>query len=229
MAQGLRLVLFGPPGAGKGTQAQLLTEQLKVSHISSGDLFRQHLQQGTPLGLRASEFMNLGVLVPDEVTIDVILDKVLSLNCEDGFILDGFPRNRNQAKVLEEALMRRARGLDKVVYIQVPEPELVKRLAGRFSCRQCQAPHSIPKESSGPEGPAPDLTCQRCGGELYQRPDDMPEAVQKRIQVYQDETLPVLSYYRDRGILAEVAGVGSIESVNHRVLEALGVPEAAGC
>ena len=228
-------MLFGPPGAGKGTQAQLLAEQLKVSHISSGDLFRQHLQQGTPLGLRASEFMNRGVLVPDEVTIDIVLDKVLSLNSEDGFILDGFPRNRNQAEVLEDALTRRARGLDKVVYIQVPEPELVKRLAGRFSCRQCQAPHNIPKESSGPEGSAPDLTCQRCGGELYQRPDDTPKAVQKRIQVYRDETLPVLSFYRDRGILAEVSGVDNIESVNHWVLEALGVPEArqmpegAGC
>ena len=229
MAQALRLVLFGPPGAGKGTQAQLLAEQLKVSHISSGDLFRQHLQQGTPLGLRASEFMNRGVLVPDEVTIDIVLDKVLSLNAEDGFILDGFPRNRNQAEVLEDALMRRARGLDKVVYIQVPEPELVKRLAGRYSCRQCQAPHSIPKESLGPEGSAPDLTCQRCGGELYQRPDDRPKAVQKRIQVYQDETLPVLSYYQDRGILVEVSGVDKIECVNHRVLEVLGVPAAAGC
>ena len=217
-------MLFGPPGAGKGTQAQLLAEQLKISHIGSGDLFRHHVQQGTPLGLRASEFMNRGVLVPDEVTIDIVLDKVLSLNSEEGFILDGFPRNRNQAEVLEDALMRRARGLDKVVYIQVPEPELVKRLAGRFSCRQCQAPHSIPKESSGP---APDLTCQRCGGELYQRPDDTPEAVQKRIQVYQDETLPVLGYYRERGILAEVAGVGNIESVNQRVLEALGVPEVS--
>ena len=229
MAQALRLVLFGPPGAGKGTQAQLLAEQLKVSHISSGDLFRQHLQQGTPLGLRASEFMNRGVLVPDEVTIDIVLDKVLSLNAEDGFILDGFPRKRNQAEVLEDALMRRARGLDKVVYIQVPEPELVKRLAGRYSCRQCQAPHSIPKESLGPEGSAPDLTCQRCGGELYQRPDDRPKAVQKRIQVYQDETLPVLSYYEDRGILAEVSGVDKIECVNHRVLEALRASEPAGC
>ena len=220
-------MLFGPPGAGKGTQAQLLAEQLKVSHIGSGDLFRHHLQQGTPLGLRASEFMNRGVLVPDEVTIDIILDKVLSLNSEDGFILDGFPRNRNQAEVLEDALTRRARGLDKVVYIQVPEPELVKRLAGRFSCRQCQVPHSIPNESSGPEGSAPDLTCQRCGGELYQRPDDTPKAVQKRIQVYKDETLPVLSFYQNLGILAEVAGVDNIESVNQRVLEALGVPEAS--
>ena len=223
------MVLFGPPGAGKGTQAQLLAEQLKVSHIGSGDLFRHHLQQGTPLGLRASEFMNRGVLVPDEVTIDIVLDKVLSLNSEDGFILDGFPRNRNQAEVLEDALMRRARGLDKVVYIQVPEPELVKRLAGRFSCRQCQAPHSIPKESSGPEGSALDQTCSRCGGELYQRPDDTPEAVQRRIEVFQEETLPVLSYYEERGILVEVAGMDNIEGVNHRVLETLGVPEAVGC
>jgi adenylate kinase len=141
--QSLRLVLFGPPGAGKGTQAQLLKQQLGVPHISSGDLFRYHRQEGTPLGHRVAQYMDQGLLVPDEVTIDIVLEKVLSLPVKEGFLLDGFPRNRNQAEALEKALGTRSRGLDRVVYTDVPEAELVRRLGGRFICRRCQAPHSI--------------------------------------------------------------------------------------
>ena len=152
MAEGVRLALFGPPGAGKGTQAQLLVDQLAIPHISSGDLFRHHLREETPLGLRAAEYMRQGVLVPDELTIDIVLERVMAINSEDGFILDGFPRNRNQAQVLDHALDRRARGLDKVVYIEVSEQELGRRLAGRFSCRECQAPHSSPLPPMGPGG-----------------------------------------------------------------------------
>ena len=224
MNQGLRLVLFGPPGAGKGTQAQLLTQQLAVRHISSGGLFRHHLQNKTPLGLRAAEYMNRGVLVPDEVTIDIILERVMALNEEDGFILDGFPRNRHQAEALEQALQHRARGLDKVAYIEVPEEELLRRLAGRFSCRDCQAPHSIPQDSldGGAHSPGSEMRRNRCGGELYQRADDRPEAVQKRIEVYQTETLPVLDYYRERGILASIPGTDTVEDVNLLMLAALG-------
>ena len=223
MAEGVRLALFGPPGAGKGTQAQLLVDQLAIPHISSGDLFRHHLREETPLGLRAAEYMRQGVLVPDELTIDIVLERVMAINSKDGFILDGFPRNRNQAQVLDHALDRRARGLDKVVYIEVSEQELVRRLAGRFSCRECQAPHSIPQDPSvAGGGPVPDLRCDRCSGELYQREDDRPEAVQKRIEVYQSETLPVLDYYRERGVLADVAGADSVEGVNQSVLAALG-------
>ena len=227
MAEGVRLALFGPPGAGKGTQAQLLVEQLGVPHISSGDLFRHDLREETPLGLRAAEYMRQGVLVPDELTIDIVLERVLAINSEDGFILDGFPRNRNQAAVLDEALERRARPLDKVVYIEVSEQELVRRLAGRFSCRECQAPHSIPQDpSAGGDDPALEVRCDRCGGELYQREDDRPEAVQKRIEVYQSETLPVLEYYRSRGLLADVAGADSVKRVNRGVLAALERPSA---
>jgi len=158
MAQGLRLVLFGPPGAGKGTQAQLLRESLNVSHISSGDLFRHHLGQGTPLGLRAKEYMNKGELVPDEVTIDIILDKVMSIPNDEGFILDGFPRNPNQAEVLEKKLSAESRGLDKVVHIDVSEPELLRRLGGRYICRACQAPHAISKGEY-----ASGKKCDQCG------------------------------------------------------------------
>ncbi len=215
MAPRLRLVLFGPPGAGKGTQAQLLKQQLGVPHISSGDLFRYHRQEGTPLGHRVAQYMDQGLLVPDEVTIDIILEKVLSLPVKEGFLLDGFPRNRNQAEALEKALGARSRGLDRVVYTDVPEAELVRRLGGRFICRRCQAPHSI---AAG----AATLQCQHCGGELYQRADDAPAAVRQRIQVYQQETLPVLDFYRQQGLLVEISGVGGISEVNGRVLEALG-------
>ena len=223
MDEGFRLVLFGPPGAGKGTQAQLLVGQLGVPHISSGDLFRHHLREETPLGLRAAEYMRKGLLVPDDLTIDIILERVMSINSEDGFMLDGFPRNRHQAEVLDEALGRRSRALDKVVCIGVPEDELFRRLAGRFSCRECQAPHSIPQDHSAEESdPPPSVSCYRCGGELYQREDDRPEAIRKRIEVYQAETLPVLGYYRDRRILVEVSGVDSVEGVNQNVLAVLG-------
>ena len=210
----LRLVLVGPPGAGKGTQAQSLTEKLGVPHISSGDLFRHNLRESTPLGLRAAEYMKQGLLVPDEVTIDIVLDKVLSLNSAEGFILDGFPRNVNQAEALEQALTIRSRGLDHVVYLEVPELELVRRLGGRYVCRECQAPHSVePGDTPG--------RCGQCGGELYQREDDRPEAVRTRIGVYINETLPVLDFYRGRGLLEEVAGVDPVEVVFQRVLQSL--------
>jgi len=216
MAQGLRLVLFGPPGAGKGTQAQLLRDRLNVTHISSGDLFRHHLGEGTPLGLRAKEYMSKGELVPDEVTIDIILDKVMSIPDGDGFILDGFPRNPNQAQVLEKRLSSESRNLDKVVHIDVSEPELLRRLGGRYICRACQAPHSIGK---GEEG----KMCDQCGGELYQRDDDAPVAVKKRLEVYNKETTPVLGFYRERGVLVDISGDNTVDEVNKQVLAALGV------
>ena len=215
-----RLVLFGPPGAGKGTQALYLNERLSLPHISSGDLFRYHLREKTALGARAAEYVNQGLLVPDEVTVDIVLDKVLGLPQAKGFILDGFPRTKEQAAALDQALGQGSRKLDKVLFIDVPEDELIRRLRGRYICRDCQAPHA------GEDSPG-DTRCSRCGGELYQRPDDSEKSVRTRLEVYRTETVPVLEFYREQGLLADISGLGSVESVSQRVLEALG-PELIG-
>lgn len=214
MTGSLRLVLFGPPGAGKGTQAQLLAERYGLSHISSGDIFRHNLRQGTPLGLRAKEYMDRGELVPDAVVIDIMLDKIMSIHAGDGFILDGFPRNTRQADELEEALTARARNVDRVLHIDVPEDELARRLGGRYVCRECQAPYTL----SGDVGP---LSCERCNGELYQRDDDRPEAVRRRIDVYRQETMPVLGFYRNRGLLTDIPGQDTVDGVFASIVKTL--------
>ena len=214
MAQGLRLVLFGPPGAGKGTQAQLLRDRLKVVHISSGDLFRCHLGKGTALGRRVKEYINKGELVPDDVTLEIILDKVMSIPDDEGFILDGFPRTTHQADALEKKQAAESRILDKVVHLDVSEPELLRRLGGRYICRSCRAPHAIGEGGEGKK-------CDNCGGELYQRDDDAPVAVKKRIEVYNAQTIPVLDFYRDRGVLVDISGDGTVDEVNKQVLAAL--------
>ena len=211
----MRLVLMGPPGAGKGTQAQLLKEQLNVPLIGSGDLFRYHLREQTPLGQEASKYVNQGLLVPDEITIGIILDEVLGLSTQEGFLLDGFPRTTDQAAALEKALAERSRGLDQVVFINVAESELLRRLSGRYTCRECQSPNTSSETKGGEAG------CVSCGGELYQRDDDRAEAVARRLRVYQTETFPLLDYYRQRGLLIEVPGVGGVEQVNQWVLSAL--------
>ena len=216
MASTIRLALFGPPGAGKGTQAQLLKDRLGLAHISSGDLFRFHLQQGTPLGVKASGFMNQGLLVPDDLVIAMVLDKVMEAGQNAGFILDGFPRTREQAVALEKALDEKAMALDGALLVDVPQEELVRRLGGRFICRSCQAPFNLePHQFASP--PA----CSRCSGELYQREDDRAEAVQVRIGVYQEQTAPVLDFYRESRLLKEISGVGDVEDVTARALKVL--------
>ena len=210
------MVLFGPPGAGKGTQTRLLASHLEVQSISTGDLFRSNLERQTPLGLKASEYMNQGLLVPDEVTIDIVLEKLMSIPSDEGFILDGFPRNPSQATALDEALDRRSRPLDLVILIDVPEEELTKRLVGRLVCRNCQTPHTM--VADGQQKGSTNKRCDHCGGELYQRHDDSPAVVNKRIEVYQSDTRPVLEFYRERGLLAEVGGAGTVEKVYNRVM-----------
>lgn len=216
MTSSLRLALFGPPGAGKGTQAQLLKDHLGLAHISSGDLFRFHLQQGTQLGTKAAEFMNQGLLVPDDLVIEMVLDKVMEVGKDSGFILDGFPRTREQAMALEKALGEKAMPLNGALLVHVPEDELLRRLGGRFVCRSCQVSFNLePDQFDSP--PA----CSRCGGELYQREDDRAEAVKVRIEVYQEQTAPVLDFYRENNLLKEISGVGAVEEINGRALQAL--------
>jgi adenylate kinase len=211
-----RLILLGPPGAGKGTQAKMLAEELGLAHISSGDLFRHHQQQGTPLGLKTVEYVSHGLLVPDEITIAMVLERVLQPVGGTPFLLDGFPRNLVQAEALDDGLGGRGYRVDRVILIKVPQEELVTRLSGRLVCRQCQTPyheHTAPPETPG--------KCDRCGGELYQREDDTTEAVKVRIQVYHDETEPLVQYYTRTGILVEIDGVGRVDEVGHRLLESL--------
>ena len=219
-ASGLRLVLFGPPGAGKGTQAQLLKERLGVDHVSSGDLFRHHLSTGTELGDLARGYMNRGELVPDQVTIGMVLDRIGQLPCGQGFMLDGFPRNTNQARALDESLARANAAIDRVVHIAVADDELIRRLSNRYICRFCQKPFARDPATGAPPSGC-DTFPDDC--DIYQRDDDTPEAVANRLVVYHRETAPVLDYYRERGLLTDVAGEGAVESVNESLLHALGL------
>ena len=210
------IILLGAPGAGKGTQAVMLAEKLNLIQVASGDLFRQALQQETELGLKAKAYMDKGQLVPDEITIQMVLDRLSAPDCENGAILDGFPRNTQQAEALDRALKEQSRAIDKVVYVMVSEGELLKRLSGRWICRNCQAPyHEI---DSPPKVPG---RCDRCGGELYQRPDDNVETVKKRLEVYFAETSPLIEYYNKAGKLLEINGEGNAAEVNQRIAVAL--------
>ena len=219
-ANGIRLVLFGPPGAGKGTQAQLLKESLGIEHVSSGDLFRHHLSNGTEMGELARGYMNRGELVPDEVTIGMVIDRIGGIRDADGFMLDGFPRNTTQAEALEAALRERGQRLDRVVHIQVEDGELIRRLSNRYVCRACQRPYARDAETG-----VPPEQCADCsdGGDIYQRDDDTEDAVANRLSIYHQETAPVLEFYRQRGLLADIPGERSIDAVHHSVLRILDV------
>ena len=210
------IIFVGAPGAGKGTQAPLVAQKLNLVHISSGDLFRQALEQGTELGKQAKTYMERGALVPDEITIQMVMERLAAPDSENGVILDGFPRNLAQAEALDGALDRQGKTIDNVVSIRVSEAELVKRLSGRRLCRQCQAVYNVVNSPPRMAG-----KCDKCGGELYQRPDDKPETVQKRLDVYFAETAPLIEYYRRQSKLLEIEGEGSVEEVTRRIVSAL--------
>ena len=214
------IVLLGAPGAGKGTQADLLTKNLKLAHIASGDLFRQALAKGTELGLQAKAYMEKGQLVPNEVTIKMVLERITAADCQKGIILDGFPRNVEQAKALDAALKIQNKSIDKAVYIKVSEGELLTRLTGRWICRSCQTPYhevNSPPKVAG--------KCDKCGGELYQRADDNTATIKKRLEVFFAETAPLIDYYSKTGKLLEVQGEGTMEEISARIVAALQAPK----
>ncbi len=209
----LFLVMLGGPGAGKGTQAERLSQNLGIPQISTGDLFRKHLKAETELGLLAKSYMERGELVPDEVTVDMVRERLSEPDCELGAIFDGFPRTVTQAEALDELLDDLDADLAAALYIKVPEDVLLKRLAGRWTCRKCGAMYH--ELFSPPEEPG---VCDKCGGELYQRPDDTPETQKRRIEVYFEQTAPLIDYYRDEGLLVTVDGRPGIEEIQAELL-----------
>ena len=217
----LRIILLGPPGAGKGTQAKLLAERLGLAHVASGDLFRSHLERGTPLGLQAKRYMEQGLLVPDEVTIQMVLERVRALEEGRGVLLDGFPRTLPQAEALDRALAQQGQQVDAALLLEVPEEEVQRRITGRRTCPRCQAVYHV--EHHPPQVPG---RCDVCGAELEQRPDDRPEAVQRRLQVYREQTTPLVDYYARQGKLRRVPGTGTVEEVQGRLAAAVRALEA---
>jgi adenylate kinase len=210
------IVFLGAPGAGKGTQAAIVARELRLVHVATGDLFRQATEQDTELGKRAKLYMEKGMLVPDEITIQMVLERISALDCESGMILDGFPRNLEQAVALDRSFGQQAKAIDKVVYIKVTETELMKRLNKRWICRRCKSLYHT--ENSPPKVWA---KCDECGSELHQRSDDKIETIKKRLEVYSAQTVPLISYYGRAGKLLEVDGEGSEAEVGRRIVSAL--------
>jgi len=212
----MRLVLMGKPGAGKGTQAESIVRKLFVPHISTGDMFRAAIQAETAMGKLAKEYIEKGQLVPDEVTIGIVKDRLSQPDCKEGFLLDGFPRNVAQAQALDEMLKEFGTSLDAVVDINVPDEKLVERLTGRRVCRSCGVSyHMLYNPPATPE------VCDKCGGELYQRSDDTEETVRSRLAVYESKTAPLLQYYKERGLLHVINGDQPINVVLAEVGKAL--------
>jgi len=204
----MRIVLLGPPGAGKGTQAEVLVKKLFLPHISTGDMFRAAIKAATPLGLEAKGYMDMGLLVPDEVTVNIIRDRISQMDCQEGFILDGFPRTKAQAEAFQAMLTERDEGLDAALNIVVPLDKLLVRLTGRRCCKMCGSIFHLlynpPKE--------PDI-CDNCGGALFQRRDDSEETVSRRLKVYEEETFPLIEFYKEKGLLHDVDGDQPISQV----------------
>jgi len=213
-----RVVLLGPPGAGKGTQAKLLEEKFSACQISTGDILRKAVAERTPLGREASEYINRGALVPDGVIVNLVEERLKEKDCEKGFILDGFPRTIPQATSLNAILNQRGIRLSAVLSVRVPHNVIIERLAGRRTCRNCGALSHVVFTPPKKEG-----VCDRCGGALYQRDDDREETIANRLKVYEDQTAPLVDYYRGQGLLREIDGVGDVDEIRARIIQALGV------
>ncbi|MEU4997601.1 adenylate kinase [Streptomyces sp. NPDC086554] len=218
----MRIVLVGPPGAGKGTQAAFLAKNLSIPHISTGDLFRANISQGTELGKQAKAFMDAGNLVPDEVTIGMAKDRMEQPDAVNGFLLDGFPRNVSQAEALDASLKADGQQLDAVLDLEVPEDEVVKRIAGRRICRN-DSSHVFHVSYSKPKTEG---VCDVCGGELYQRGDDKEETVRKRLDVYHRETEPIIDHYKAQGLVVTISALGKVDEVTKRAMDALSREDA---
>ena len=217
----MRLVLVGPPGAGKGTQAEFIATQLSVPKISTGDIFRANVTGGTPLGLEAKRYMDAGDLVPDEVTINMVRDRLGEPDAADGFLLDGFPRTVPQAQALDKLLADMGTGLDLVLELVVDDDEVIRRLSGRRTCRGCGKIWHVVFDRTQVEG-----VCDRCGEELYQRDDDQPDTIANRLRVYARDTAPLIGFYGTAGKLAGIDATGPVEDVTERALAILSSYEA---
>ncbi len=213
----MKIILMGPPGAGKGTQAEKLVEVYQIPHISTGDMFRKAQKDGTELGLKAKSYMDQGQLVPDEVTVGIVKERLAEDDCKDGFLLDGFPRTVQQADALDGILTEMGTTLDRVVNIEVDKAFLVDRLTGRRVCRACGATYHVTNKAPKVEG-----VCDKCGGELYQRNDDKIETVSNRLDVYAAQTAPLIEYYQSKGIMSSIDGSKSMEEVLADIRSALG-------
>ena len=213
----MRIILLGPPGAGKGTQAKLLIERLQVPQISTGDMLRAAVKDGTPLGRQAKAYMDRGALVPDEVIIGLVRERLQAPDCARGYVLDGFPRTVAQAEALEKTLGELRLNLDHVLCLDVPSEDLVARIAGRRTCRQCGAMSHVRFSPT-----RRDSVCDACGGETYQRDDDREETVRRRLTVYAEQTAPLARFYEGRGLLRRIAGTGEIGEIFGRMVQSLG-------
>jgi adenylate kinase len=212
----VRLVLVGPPGAGKGTQAQFIASHFAIPKISTGEIFRANVSEGTELGVEARKYMDAGDLVPDEVTIGMVEDRLGHGDAQSGFLLDGFPRTVRQAEVLDALLDPMASPLDVVLELVVDDDEVVRRLSGRRTCHQCGHVWHLDFDPPSSEG-----ICDRCGGELFQRDDDSEDTIRHRLEVYADQTSPLIGYYGDKGLLRGVDATGPVEDVTERAINAL--------
>lgn len=212
----MNIILMGPPGAGKGTQAKILSSRYSIPQISTGDILRANVRDKTRLGIKAKEYMDRGALVPDELVVEMVAGRLSQSDCERGFLLDGFPRNVLQAGELEKTLERLGKNIDGVVEIQVERRELVRRLSGRRVCNKCAATYHVMFTP-----PLNIDTCDKCGEELYQRDDDKEDTIEARLRVYEDETLPVIEYYREKDSFRAVDGIGSVDRITDAIVRAV--------